>query len=108
MDLFGPLPDKRHVLVVQDTLSRFPAASFVPSTAARPVLKAMDQVYTTYGRPERHRTDNGPPFNSQAFADYSAAKGIEHVTWYPHHHQGNPCETFMKPPGEGSKGSILQ
>ena len=105
VDLFGPLPDKRHVLVIQDTKSRFPTASFVPSTAARPVLKALDQVYTTYGRPERHRTDNGPPFNSKEFADYSAAKGIEHVACYPHHPQGNPCETFMKPLGKALKAA---
>ena len=105
VDLFGPLPDKRHVLVVQDTLSRFPAASIVQTTAARPVLKALDGIYTTYGHPERHRTDNGPPFNSQEFARYSGSKGIEHVESYPYHPQGNPCETFMKPLGKALKAA---
>ena len=105
VDLFGPLPDKRHVLVVQDTMSRFPAAAIVPTTAARPVLKALDNIYTSYGHPERHRTDNGPPFNSQEFAQYSASKGIEHVESYPYHPQGNPCETFMKPLGKALKAA---
>ena len=59
VDLFGPMPDKKHVLVVQDTRSRFPAASIVPGTAAQPVLKALDEVYTAYGQPSRHRTVPG-------------------------------------------------
>ena len=105
VDLFGPLPDKRHVLVVQDTRSRFPAATIVPTTAAQPVLKALDDVYTAYGQPARHRTDNGPPFNSERFQEYSEAKGIEHVRCYPHHPQGNPCETFMKPLGKALKAA---
>ena len=105
VDLFGPLPDKRHVLVVQDTMSRFPAAAIVQTTAAQPVLKALDKIYTSYGHPERHRTDNGPPFNSQDFTQYSAAKGIEHVASYPHHPQANPCETFMKPLGKALKAA---
>jgi transposase InsO family protein len=107
VDLFGPLPNKKQVLVVQDTMSRFPAAKIVPSTAAAPVLKALDEVYTSYGQPERHRTDNGPPFNSAEFATYSQKKGIEHVLSYPYHPQGNPCETFMKPLGKALKTAFL-
>ena len=105
VDLFGPLPDKRHVLVVQDTRSRFPAAAIVPGTAAQPVLKALDNVYTAYGQPCRHRTDNGPPFNSERFQEYSESKGIDHVKCFPHHPQGNPCETFMKPLGKALKAA---
>ena len=68
IDLFGPMPDKRHVLVVQDAMSRFPAAKIVPNTSAPPVVKALDEVYTSYGHPRRHRTDNGPPFSSAEFS----------------------------------------
>ena len=71
-----------------------------------PVLKALDEVYTAYGQPQRHRSDNGPPFNSHNFKQYSAAKGIEHVLTYPHHPQGNPCETFMKPLGKAQKAAF--
>ena len=34
--LFGPMPDHKHVLVVTDLSSRFPAAKVVSSTAANP------------------------------------------------------------------------
>ena len=106
IDLFGPLPNKKHVLVVQDIMSRFPAASIVPNTSATPVIEALDKVYTSYGQPQRHRTDNGPPFNSQDFAQYSHDKGIDQVLSYPYHPQGNPCETFMKPLGKALKAAF--
>ena len=105
IDLFGPLPNKKHVLVMQDTASRFPSAAIVSGTSAVPVINALDKMYTNYGRPERHRTDNGPPFNSEEFRRYSDEKGIEHVLTYPHHPQGNPVETFMKPLGKALKAA---
>ena len=105
IDLFGPLPNKKHVLVMQDTASRFPSAAIVPSTSAAPVISALDRMYTNYGHPDRHRTDNGPPFNSEEFRRYSEEKGIEHILTYPHHPQGNPVETFMKPLGKALKAA---
>ena len=107
IDLFGPLPNKKQVLVVQDTMSRFPAATIVSSSSAAPVIKALDEVYSSYGQPQRHRTDNGPPFNSDEFAQYSKEKGIDQVFSYPYHPQGNPCETFMKPLGKALKAALL-
>ena len=106
INLFGPMPDKRHILVVQDAMSRFPAAKIVPNTSAPPVVKALDDVYTSYGRPQRHRTDNGPPFSSAEFARYSNENGIEQVLAYPYHPQGNPAETFMKPLGKAVKAAL--
>ena len=105
IDLFGPMPDNKHVLVVTDTTSRFPAAKIVPSTAAKPVLKELDTIYTNYGQPDSHRTDNGPPFNSEEFALYSKGRGIEHIKTYPYHPSANPAETFMKPLGKAMKAA---
>lgn len=103
IDLFGPMPDNRHVLVVQDSFSRYPAAKIVASTKSTPVLNALDDIYMNYGNPERHRTDNGPPFNSQEFTDYSRQNGIQHTKVFPYHAQANPAETFMRPLGKAMK-----
>ena len=103
IDLFGPMPDHKHVLVVTDLSSRFPAAKVVSSTAAKPVMKPLDNIYTDYGQPLVHRTDNGPPFNSDEFKRYSTDKGIEHVRTYPYHPAVNLAETFMKPLGKTMK-----
>ena len=97
IDLFGPMPDQKHVVVVLDSASRFPAAKIVSGTGAKPVLKAIDDIYTDYGQPSTHRTDNGPPFNSAEFTEYSQQKGVEHIKTFPYHPQANPAETFMKP-----------
>ncbi len=104
IDLFGPMPDStRHVLIVTDSTSRFPAAKIVPSTAAEPVISELDNIYTEYGQPVSHRTDNGPPFNSKAFEDFSASTGIDHIKTFPYHPQANPAETFMRPLGKTMK-----
>ena len=71
VDLFGPMPDSKHVLVAIDSMSRFPAAQLVSGTSAQPVLRALDDIYTSFGYPEEHRSDNGPPFNSKEFSEYS-------------------------------------
>ena len=68
-----------------------------------PVIKALDDIYTNFGAPTTHRTDNGPPFNSKQFKEYSDARGIIHNKVYPYHHQANPIETFMKPLGKAMK-----
>ena len=103
LDLFGPMLDNKHILVALDNYSRFPAAKIVPSTAAKPVLKALHGIYTDFGTPERHRTDNGTPFNSKDFASFSSKHNIQHDTSYQYHPQGNPAETFMKPLGKAMK-----
>ena len=44
VDLFGPMPSKEHVVVVQDLASRFPAAKLISSTNARQVLPALGEI----------------------------------------------------------------
>ena len=42
------MPNKAHVLVVQLMLTPFPAAKIVLSTATKPVLGALNQIYSEY------------------------------------------------------------
>ena len=108
IDLFGPMPNQKHVLVVQDQLSRFPAAKIVKGTAAGPVLGALGDIYDSYGNPDEHRTDNGPPFNGGEFDDFSQQRGIKHTKVYEYHPQANPAETFMWPLGKTMKVADLE
>ena len=102
-DLFGPMPKDEHVLVVRDNLSRFPAAEIVKSTAAKDVIPALDKIYSDFGTPSSHKTDNGPPFNSEAFDDYSTHNNIKHKRIPPYHPQSNEAECTMKPLGKTMK-----
>ena len=40
VDLFGPMPDHRHIVVAQDMVSKFPAAKILKKTDANHVLQA--------------------------------------------------------------------
>ena len=51
VDLFGLMPSRNHVVVVQDLASRFPAAKLVKSTKASNVLPAMADIYDNFGNP---------------------------------------------------------
>ena len=107
IDLIGPMPDQKHVLVVLDKMRRFPAAKVAPSTAAKSVIKALSDIYTSFGQPESHQTDNGPQFDSEAFNKFLDINGIQHKRTLPYHPQGNLAETFMKPLGKTMKSANL-
>ena len=105
VDLFGPMPDRQHIIAVVDKSSRFPAAKVIPNTSNTTVTNALSEIYANFGEPASHQTDNGPPFNSVGFAKFSSDRGIEHVKTYPYHPQGNPVENFMRPIGKCMKSA---
>ena len=108
VDLFGPMPDQRHVIVAQDMLSRFPAAKILNKTDATHVNGALREFYQAYGTPLIHRTDNGPPFNSKEFKAFSEQHAIHHETSPPYHPDANPVEAIMKPLGKCMKAAHSQ
>ena len=103
VDLFGPMPSRNHIVVVQDMASRFPAAKLVTSTAADKVLPALADIYETYGNPARQLSDNGPPFNSYKMQKFAEERNIQLDKIPPLHPSANPVETFMKPLGKTMK-----
>ena len=108
IDLFGPMPDQRHVIVAQDMVSKFPAAKILTKTDAAHVTEALREFYTAYGTPIIHRSDNGPPFNSKDFEAFSKQHAIHHETSAPYHPQANPVEAIMKPLGKCMKAAHSQ
>jgi hypothetical protein len=92
VDLFGPMPSLKHIVVVQDLASRFPAAKLVSSTGASHVLPALADIYDSYGNPDHH-----PPFNSRAMEAFARKQDIQLRKIPPLHPAANPVETFTKP-----------
>ena len=76
VDLFGPMPSSKHVVVVQDIGSRFPAAKLVSSTKADKVIPALDEIYDVFGNPDTQISGNGPPFNSHKMKRFGEERGI--------------------------------
>ncbi|KAK3740154.1 hypothetical protein QZH41_003822 [Actinostola sp. cb2023] len=96
-DLFGPLPSGQHLLVVIDDYSRFPEVEIVHSTSADAVVPHLDNIISRHQIPIKIRTDNGPPFNSESFAQYTQHMGIKHRKITPLWPEANgECERFMR------------
>ena len=94
VDLYGPMPSSRHIVVAQDLSSRFPAAKLVTSTKAAKVLPALEEIYDSYGNPRLQIFDNGPPFTSQNMHEFLRKRDISSQTIPPLHSSSNPVETF--------------
>ena len=99
------MPNAKHVVVVQDMASRFPAAKIVASTKADKVIPAIEDIYDTYGNPDSQLSDNGPPFNSKAMEQFASKRDICLKKTPPLHPSSNPVETFMKPLGKAMKAA---
>ena len=103
VDLFGPMPSSKHIVVVQDLGSRYPAAKLVTSTKAEKVIPALEEIYDEYGYPENQISDNGPPFNSNKMKEFNEVHGTAARFSTPHFPSQNPAETFMKTVGKAMK-----
>jgi len=78
MDFCGPLPTGEMLMVLIDDHSRFPIVEVINSTSANTVITALDRILSMFMIPETIRTDNGPPFNSEQFKQYSNYMEFHH------------------------------
>ena len=109
IDFCGPLPSGQYLMVITDEYSRFPIVEVVRSTAAEPVIQVVDKVFCTYGYPDSVKTDNGPPFNSQAWKGFLKTCGIKHRKITPLWPKANgQVENFNKPLMKAIKSAKIQ
>ena len=64
------------VLAVLDACSEYPKVEIGPSTMAGNSLPALELIFATHRIPEVLKTDNGPPFQGQAFHEFAMEKGF--------------------------------
>jgi len=96
-DFYGPLKSGEHLLVVQDTYTRFPVVEIVHSTAANTVIAAMDRIMSLYGVPEDLGSDNGTPYQSADMENFAKYMGYKHNHKIPYAPWANgQAENFMK------------
>ena len=67
-----------YILVVIDDYSRFPEIEVVHSTSAKAVIPKLDRTFAAYGVPQVVKSDNGPPFNGDEFAQFAKYLGFKH------------------------------
>jgi hypothetical protein len=96
MDFYGPLPNGHELLVIVDDASRNVVVIEVTTTAAKYVVPKLDELFSFIGFPTVLKSDNGPPFNGNEFADYCKQMGIHHRKVTPEHPKANGrAEKFM-------------
>ena len=83
-DHWGPIPDGsgRHILVLQDYLTKYPEAVTTAGTSAKDNIKILEEIFGRHGYPKKLVTDNGPPWNGRdthAMKQYLKWAGIEHL-----------------------------
>lgn len=81
--------DKRDYLITVDFYSDFFEIDYLDGKAGNEVITKLKAHFARYGAPQVVMTDNGPPFNSQSFANFAAEYGFEHNTSSPGYAQSN-------------------
>ena len=76
-------------LLAVDYYSRFPEVIKLSSTVSTSVIAALKTLFARYGIPEILRSDNGPQYSSEEFAQFMKSYSIEHITSSPKFPQSN-------------------
>ncbi|KAM7293291.1 uncharacterized protein ISCGN_026421 [Ixodes scapularis] len=76
-------------LLIIDYFSRYPEVITLRSTTCSSVVKVVKSVVARFGIPELIRSDNGPQFAAQEFADFARDYGFNQVTSSPRYPQSN-------------------
>ncbi|KAK3092457.1 hypothetical protein FSP39_003031 [Pinctada imbricata] len=109
VDFCGPFPSGDYLLVVIDDYSRYPEVEIVHSTSARTTMTRLDKIFATHGIPQVVKTDNGPPFQSQQFRDFSKYMGFKHRKITPLWPRANgEVERFMRTIGKLIKTANIE
>ena len=88
-DFCGPTPSGTYLLLAVDEHSRYPFVVEVHSTGFKPTKRALDNLFAMFGAPKIVKTDNGPPFNGQDFAEFLKDYGVKHQKSTPIWPQSN-------------------
>jgi hypothetical protein len=78
----------QELIVLQDGHSKWPEVTSVANTSAIAVTEALRFIFATSGLPEELTSDNGPPFNSVAFAEF-LKNYVRHKLTYVYHPSSN-------------------
>ena len=78
-----------HYVIIVDYFSRYPEVLKLTSTTSSAVIAALQVVFSRYGIPEVVRSDNGPQYASQEFAQFAQSYGFQHICSSPKFPQSN-------------------
>ena len=111
VDYAGPFLGKMFLITV-DGYSKWIDAQVVNTATSYTTVERLRTLFATHGIPEVLVTDNGTPFTSTEFSEFTKRNGIRHVRVSPYHPSSNglaerAVKTFKEGMKKaGNKGSI--
>lgn len=84
IDHFSALFDKVNLIVIQDYFSRFLIVRMVESVDTRRSIAILEEIFGSYGMPEKLRTDEGTSWKSEEFTTFCKNAGIKNETSAPY------------------------
>ena len=103
IDYTGPFQGKMFLITV-DPYSKWIDAQIVSNSTSYMTIEHLRTLFATHGIPEVVVTDNGTPFTSTEFSDFTRKNGIRHVRVSPYHPSSNGlAERAVKTFKEGMK-----
>lgn len=79
----------KYFLIVVDAFSKFIEVKLMRSINVVTLIDELEEVFRYFGLPCQICSDNGPPFNSFKFIQWSKEKGISLLKSPPYHPQSN-------------------
>ena len=77
IDFRGPNHTNEYLMVVTDEHSRYVVVEPLRSISAAVVIPRLDAIFSAFGVPNVVKSDNGPPFNGQAFSEFCKHFGVQ-------------------------------
>ena len=110
IDFCGPFPNGEYILCLMDDFSRFCFAEVLHSTSARAVIPVLlDRILSAMGNIKQLKSDNGPPFQSQEFANFVDYYGFHHKRITPVWPQANgEIERFVKTLSKSLRAAVVE
>jgi len=109
IDFCGPFPNGEYLLCLMDDFSRFCFAEVLHSTSARAVIPVLDRIFSTMGNITQLKSDNGPPFQSQEFANFVQYYGFHHRRITPVWPRANgEIERFVKTLSKSLRAAVVE
>ena len=94
---FGLLPSGEYLFVIEDIYSRYPFVDIMKITRAPSIINKLEKLFAIFGYPNKIRSDNGPPFQSETLKLYFENVDVKHIKITPRYPQANGIvERFMQ------------
>lgn len=107
--------DRQTFLTAVDYYSGLFEVQDMTSTVAPRVITILKLWFARHGIPITVMSDNGPPFNSERFQEFSDEWDFNHITSSPHHPQSNgkaenavkTCKSLLKKTRDDKQDPLL-